>query len=119
MAVDFLLDEGTAPDERGGASAQRRRLLEVAHGDGPDQDQAGPAATTNARTWNGTGAPSPPTTAATAAATAISPRVSVTVSNSATPSTAAKTSQTIKLMAAPLSSAAMGGGAGPGPPTQA
>ena len=69
------------------------------------------AVTTNARTWNGTGAPNAPTAAATPAATAISPRVSVTVSSSATPSTAAKTSQTIQLMAAPLSSAATAGGA--------
>src|SRR4029077_7627406 len=54
-----------------------------------------PVATANAASWKGRPAPSTPTTAATTAPAAISPRASVVVSTSATPSTAARTSQKI------------------------
>ena len=42
VSVDFLLDQGTPAHQRGCPGSQRRGLLEVALGDGPDQAQAGP-----------------------------------------------------------------------------
>src|SRR5215471_13095594 len=54
-----------------------------------------PAVTTNAMSWKGRARPTPPTTAAAPAATASRPKESVVVMISATPSTAARISQTI------------------------
>ena len=54
-----------------------------------------PAATAKAAIWKGRPRPTPPTMAATTAATASSPKASVVVMISATPSSAARTSQAI------------------------
>ena len=80
------------------------------------------AATANAPSWKGSPAPAAPTTAATTAPAAIRPKASVVVMTSATPSTAARTSQTIHdSMATPGSGSGVRGvrtGQAPGPLTR-